>query len=283
MPEHELLSDRTFMLVAEVEGEGEAEAAGTATILRTPFALTAKHVFTELQRRFGEYPAPDGAAVPFTLRAFQHRQDGSGSVYAVKTVTADEGDLAVLTMSRVIAGSNPPWPTQRYSMDIPEVGSDVLGFGFSDAHHSLDVEANTETLKVDHSLSSGQVLHVFPEGVAHMTYPCFVVNARFEDNMSGGPVFNSSGEVCGIISSSFNENTSIVASIWPMMGLRVERVFDDVNKTSWLFHDIAAMGGLLVAGWDRVGLVLEGNGQVREVSLAPVSIVSGVKRHRSAS
>ena len=65
---------------------------------------------------------------------------------------------------------------------------------------------------------------------SRLNFPCFLVNARFDGAMSGGPVFNSKGHLCGIICSNLppdltdpeSEHASYVTTLWPLMGLTID-------------------------------------------------------------
>lgn len=79
--------------------------------------------------------------------------------------------------------------------DTPSIGSAVVGHGYQEI------------------LPTGQ-----PGG--KFTFPCFRVGARFDHGMSGGPVFDEAGSLCGIIAGSYGnvEGTPIsyVTTLWPM-------------------------------------------------------------------
>jgi len=58
-----------------------------------------------------------------------------------------------------------------------------------------------------------------------LTYPCYQVNARFDGGMSGGPVLDDDGKLCGVICSTYppfsedEEHASYVATLWPAMAI----------------------------------------------------------------
>ena len=58
-------------------------------------------------------------------------------------------------------------------------------------------------------------------------FPVFRTNARFDPGMSGGPVFNEYGKLCGLICSNMPpdnpeiDHISYVTLLWPSMGTKV--------------------------------------------------------------
>lgn len=94
----------------------------------------------------------------------------------------------------------------------------------------------------------------------------FMVNARFDGGMSGGPIFSDSGNLCGIISTNFSlheqgqECISYGATLWPIMGtpldidmrtgLQCERYcFVDLAKQGVIrIEDVAAISATLLSG-----------------------------------
>ncbi|MCH8208036.1 MAG: hypothetical protein IIA62_03115 [Nitrospinae bacterium] len=71
--------------------------------------------------------------------------------------------------------------------------------------------------------STGEIEEVLPNGnpSGRFNFPCFRVNARFDAGMSGGPVLDRDGLVCGIISGTYGNvdgnDISYVATLWPML------------------------------------------------------------------
>jgi hypothetical protein len=56
-----------------------------------------------------------------------------------------------------------------------------------------------------------------------MPFPCFQINARFDGGMSGGPLVDRSGRICGIVSRSFEGLPVGYAAIpWPLLKTPLE-------------------------------------------------------------
>jgi hypothetical protein len=61
-----------------------------------------------------------------------------------------------------------------------------------------------------------------------LSFPCFQVNARFDHGMSGGPVFDETGCLVGVICASLPgedgaEHVSYVAGLAPMLDMSIMR------------------------------------------------------------
>jgi hypothetical protein len=59
-----------------------------------------------------------------------------------------------------------------------------------------------------------------------MPFPCYQVSARFDAGMSGGPVFDESGAICGLVCSGHKpaddedgEPISYASTLWPLFQL----------------------------------------------------------------
>lgn len=57
------------------------------------------------------------------------------------------------------------------------------------------------------STSIGIVTDVFPEkrDSSLLSFPSYDVEAHFIGGMSGGPIFNEAGELCGLICSGYDD------------------------------------------------------------------------------
>lgn len=121
----------------------------------------------------------------------------------------------------------------RISFAVPRVGSRVICLGYS------ELFAPHGPIKVDEVLSGksswhdiychkfraveATVTHIFTQGFTppYGTGPCFIVDANLEHGMSGGPVLNEDGTVCGVISAGaetfFDRPAGIVALLYPTL------------------------------------------------------------------
>ena len=61
-----------------------------------------------------------------------------------------------------------------------------------------------------------------------LPFPCYRVSARFDAGMSGGPVFDEYGSLCGLVCANVDgshqsgESISFVTTLWPLFTLIVD-------------------------------------------------------------
>jgi S1-C subfamily serine protease len=138
--------------------------------------------------------------------------------FPVQTVTGPEPtDLVCLT---TLFQERIPQLTVPLSFALPEAGSTVRCFGYpQDAGEKLF----PDSLRV----VEGVVKAYFPPGFTRgfMRGPCFLVGASVPNGMSGGPVMNEAGAVCGIVSAGaelfLNEAACLVTPLYPSIFLHV--------------------------------------------------------------
>lgn len=125
-------------------------------------------------------------------------------------------------------------PSTRISPGVPEVGENIIGFGYYKSVAELTAEymngnqvANYEQ---NTAFTTGNIIEIHsPKRDSGMlNFPCFQTSARFEPGMSGGPIFNEKGFVCGVICSGYKELTdeqgfiTYCSMIWPALGTSLE-------------------------------------------------------------
>lgn len=92
------------------------------------------------------------------------------------------------------------------------------------------LKATPVTIARKGSTSVGTVVEIHDERRDNfsITWPCFRVNARFDGGMSGGPVFNEAGELCGLVCACMppgepgGDHVSYVTSLWPMLAIELD-------------------------------------------------------------
>lgn len=185
-----------------VMAEGTMRAVGTAFhFSQLGHLLTARHCVDEAL-----HPISRGLPlVGHTRNVRMHHQlvvkrvtqDDPPRIigFPVLTVSStDPTDLAILT---TLFQENIPQLTLPISFAFPDAGSTVRCFGFPQGPDS-------EELMPRHLHAvEGTVKAYFPPGFAEgfMKGPCFLVSASVPHGMSGGPVVNEAGAVCGVVSA----------------------------------------------------------------------------------
>lgn len=212
--------------------DNEIFVSGSCVRLAKNLYLTARHVVTDYIDRFGN--RADEAN--FTVWAVHVHPSPEYSIWAMDRLwISPHSDLAVFhtTPYNDTAASTKIAPAAGLDLVPPPVGSRIVGFGHHSANGLITVDANGgKHIEVNtHGTATvGEVREIHRErrDSARLTFPCFRVNARFDGGMSGGPVFNNQGRLCGIICSSLpassdgDEHCSYVATLWPLMGVGLD-------------------------------------------------------------
>jgi S1-C subfamily serine protease len=169
---------------------------------------------------------------------------------------ANGSDLALLQAGLLRAGEPYYTPHVRLSARIPKKGTHILGLGYA----LFDVESDISNLDAREVLiepnfhaSTGEITQVYPQGrdtfkdldgnyMGKLPTACFETSARFDAGMSGGPVFDDAGSVCGVIASGIEqgadaERHTSFASATPyiyLLGLpdgdRIMRIYEMVQR-----------------------------------------------------
>jgi hypothetical protein len=214
---------------------GETHVIGTATVVSGYLAVTAGHVIDDIIHRFGATKGEHGFEVfNYSVRLYQTIP---GPRYIVWNVAAawrsEESDLALLHLAlhRLSHPEKPvEWRCPRIVCTSPALGTEVAAFGY----HSSTVKTRLNPDNSHHlglldvpQASTGEVEEILPRGqpAGRFTFPCYRVAARFDAGMSGGPVYDGQGQLCGIISGTYGNTEerpiSYVAMLWPMLRLQI--------------------------------------------------------------
>lgn len=154
---------------------------------------------------FGTVGIPEGAFAPIRrIDAVLDRNENVPFPWAKQGRYRPAADLA--SLSALFASDAP----MRSSLPLrvanwqPAIGEFVLAIGFPIIKFDeLDEIALRATLKEGMKAAYGRIVGVHPHGRGtDRSSPGFEVEADWPSGMSGGPVFNSAGEVVGVVSSS---------------------------------------------------------------------------------
>jgi hypothetical protein len=120
----------------------------------------------------------------------------------------------------------------RLSPGLPKVGDEITAFGYHGVSKPVQRTADVKRLlEYDQkgSFTSGRIIEIHAErrDTGMLFFPCFRTDARFDPGMSGGPVVNKEGSVCGVICSSFGSSSgddyiSYASLVWPVLGTEIE-------------------------------------------------------------
>jgi hypothetical protein len=202
---------------------------GTAFFAAPYLALTARHVVDEIFLRFqGCLPWDARGDLRFGLH-FGHFYPGFG---LLKWDVIDYGISQSIDVVALIVEPErnlPPgfaWHLPRFAVLPPPLGSQLAAFGYPRSTHRLD-DVGGAKIGIDPHTATGTVLEVHPRyrDTSMLPFPCLYTDARFDPGMSGGPVFNEDGRICGLVSSNLppavpgERHSSYVSLIWPALGL----------------------------------------------------------------
>lgn len=227
--------------------------------------VTAKHVFKDYIDKFGV----KNYKLPFEVWAAHIKEGPEYSIWAVDTLwmcplsdlavfhTIPYNDVAAKELNSLCLGLD---------LQPPNIADRIVGFG----HHSPTGqirfgEDGTKHIEVSAfgAATVGEVREVHTEkrDSVRLPFPCYQVNARFDGGMSGGPVINDSGKVCGVICSNLppddekDEHLSYVATLWPLMATKLS-IDPNGNsvKAPYLLLELAKKGIISANGWEKVSV-----------------------------
>jgi hypothetical protein len=212
-----------------IAGTDEADLIplGTAFLCAPFVALTARHVVDDIFQRFEgclptEARGPMSSGVQLGLRSGRSLMKWDVMSYGYSASI----DIAALVLEPASAlPAHFEWHLPRFEVIPPFPGERITAFGFPTSTHRL-VNGEAKIGLQPHTATGDVIeLHYQRRDRAVLPFPCLHTNARFDGGMSGGPVFNSSGQICGLISSNMppatpdEEHSSYVSLIWPALGL----------------------------------------------------------------
>jgi hypothetical protein len=206
-----------------------AEAVGTATVVGAGLLVTAKHV---LMDHFEG--TPPNLALTRPLYAVQVLPGPRYYLWLVETAEIhNQADLAFLNLSpspMYSLGDEllPEWKLPIISPIPPSPGATIAALGYRNSSISF-TGGDPQHLVLDDEpmVSTGTVREIhYWQRDRLMPYPCFQIGARFDGGMSGGPVLDESGALCGVVSKGYDladdedcEPISYASTLWPLFGL----------------------------------------------------------------
>lgn len=244
-------------------------ASGTAVVVAPHLAITAKHVVEDhWTRNEGPWPESGDVVGELSILAFQVPPDGDACLWAVHRIwNSPHTDISFL---KLVPASAPAasyrWRHLTINALPPAPGSQITAFGY---HASTIAAGAPVDWRHEASNSFGCVVEVHEERRDSVlrNYPCFATDARFDGGMSGGPVFNEAGELCGLVCSGiapFDESerhTSYVTTLWPILGTSI-----DLNRRgfppgeTYPALELARGNQMVVRNWERVHVEIRPDG-----------------------
>jgi hypothetical protein len=248
--------------------DGHWAPLGTCIVISGNMAVTAKHV---IQYYFSQY---EGISV------FRGSLTGTGAIYARQILNEGKTgrlwsvrkawlspitDVAYLYLApRSEEALSYKWKACNMKVTPPAIGSRVAGFGYHSSRIFLRQNESVLNVKWDDSPTTtvGEVVEIYParRDGSMLIFPCYRVNARFESGMSGGPIFNDDGHLCGLVCASLDGDPqgpyiSYVVSLWPSLGTFVQVQFaENPSGSPMRIYELAKLGRIPIVDLDKVSL-----------------------------
>ena len=241
---------------------------GSAVFIAPGLALTAKHVVEEFWRLFG---TPDvrlehrgDKSANFEIVAIQYPGERSeAAIWMTRLVwICPQSDIAAISLEPVNKLARRYDFTKRPTLNVlpPTVGERVMAVGYA-ASKVLDEDGEQMLLSLNPSTSAGVVTHVYPEyrdlGMLH--FPCFEIETHYVGGMSGGPIYNEGGDLCGLVCSG-QDGAPIAygVALWPILGVHITHEGQGmICRTPYPISALASVGLLFLKHWDLVAANVE--------------------------
>jgi serine protease Do len=154
---------------------------------------------------YGQPAVPPSALARVTsIRSpIREREDPLAALSGQTEIEA-ASDIALMQLARPIPDKMTGTLPVRFSGVGPLVEDTVVALGFPDLDcQPVDDEAIQYLLSDGMSAAYGRIIGIHPKGLRNDPTPVIEVEANWPSGMSGGPVFNSRGEVIGVVSRSW--------------------------------------------------------------------------------
>lgn len=196
-------------LVAHPYEPNAIHELGSSIRIAKNLYVTAKHVIEDYLQTFGHM---NGTA-DFAFWAVHVDPGPQYSIWEVDRCWLSPcADLAVFHTHphNDIAISNSLPACVGMTIAPPRVGERVVAFGYERKEPKVIVDSDgTRHIELEGkpSTSVGEVIevHEHRRDTHNLSFPCFRVNCRMPGGMSGGPIFNDSGRLCGIVCYGMNQ------------------------------------------------------------------------------
>ncbi|WP_299521825.1 30S ribosomal protein THX [Winogradskyella sp.] len=239
----DVITELTLALVSEKNGF--YYSSGSAVIIAPYLAITAKHIIEDF---FNKYDNKDKK----TLKNKTGEIKGTFSLTAFQTL-GGEKDKSIWSITRMWPCASTDiyflrlTPASQLALDYKwkkitldfktvKVGERVSAFGYGNSKYIKEKSLNNLTYEA--STSVGEIIEVYPEkrDSSRLNFPCFMTNSRYDGGMSGGPVFNERGFLCGLICSSLparninEEDVSYVSLLKPILMTQIDIPYIELGQ-----------------------------------------------------
>jgi hypothetical protein len=236
---------------------------GTAVFVSPGLAITAKHVLGESWRVYGLSDVPfeyrGGPTIQYEILAVQYPENKSdAAIWIMRGAWASlYSDIAAISLAPANELAESYVFTGKPTLSVlpPAQGENVTAFGYASSSVITFVD-NQPNLSLNPLTAPGTVTEVYPErrDRGMLSFPSFQVEALFKGGMSGGPIYNSVGELCGLVCSCDNDAPIAYGVVlWPILVEMISHQGFGVSCTGmYRMADLADHGRLILKGYDKV-------------------------------
>jgi len=271
--EFESLLNRSTALLAGIYGFAEGEdgqqivRVGGSAIFVAPYqALTARHVHHDLFHTVPSYfdslsrKSKGYFCLPHSSGMFQvvSRQNELRAVVWSITRTWDPVVTDICFMESALEPNEEftkhlVMPTTFFDwvLEPPSIGEEVVMIGFPKTE--IAVTGNHWNINFTCVAQKGCVIAVHEEkrDTGMYSFPCFAVDKPVDPGCSGGPVFWRD-RLCGIVSGGSVDNSTYVASLWPLALMEYEYPDLGVLGGKVKFGDLLERGVIHADDWNMI-------------------------------
>lgn len=230
------LAQSAVMPVVVRPTDGGLIGIGTAFTIAPGLMLTAWHVMEEAINRHSALMEGATTGVVYVASGSDQMPELFGGLLPITNSRYNEAlDIALLEVGVPFIDNEPvPLRSLPLTAEFPTVGDEAVALGYSrieaERRQHGEVE-NAYELQDDFNATRGTVQEIHPvrRDSSFLCFPCFRTNARFDSGISGGPVFNAEGFVCGVVCSGYNLSedeigyTSYASLLFPAFSFEASR------------------------------------------------------------
>lgn len=249
------------------DNKGVPFSFGTAFVIQPYLLVTAKHVVEEFMLK-GKSTGNENE-FKLTFWAIQVEWVNAEHNYNIWQVVnayfSPHSDICLLHVGAYndTAAKYKEWKVLPVSLEPPEVGEKITGFGFHATKFKGSVVSESGDLKhlelndtSSRSIGYVKQVHMHKRDSVMLPFPCIEVDCRFDPGMSGGLVINSNSELCGVVCSSMpvdDMHYSHVALIWPIVAIEIDfGISNSEVKGVHRLLKLIEVGKWKPRGWENV-------------------------------
>jgi S1-C subfamily serine protease len=251
------------VLLVGRDGVAPTTAIGSGVFVGDRLIMTVKHViqgYWDIYQKSKVVLERKGRKIA-DFEMFAVQAPGTSSEPALwaarKVAPCPYSDLALISVVPVddLAKAQPELIAPPIRILPPAKGEKITAFGYASTSTILE-EGLQLKFGLNPSLSEGVVTEVYPlsRDSVMLSFPSFEVKTHFIGGMSGGPIFNEAGEICGLICSGYDDTpVAYGVVLWPMTGIRIDHsVPKVVSEGPFTILELARAGLMHVIGWEYV-------------------------------